>query len=59
MKNLNSEVLYESRSKNKTGKVQYIHPKKRFVVLEFTLNTCLGVRKYKQAHQLVNGQLFN
>lgn len=43
---------------DKTGKVQYIHPKKRFVVLEFTLNTCLGVRKYKQAHQLVNGQLF-
>lgn len=42
----------------KVGEIIYIHPKKRFAVIEFTLHTCLGAKKYKEAHQLVNGQLF-
>lgn len=43
---------------DKTGKVIYIHPKKRFAVIEFKINTFLGIKKYKQAYQIINGQLF-
>lgn len=42
---------------DKTGKVQYIHPEKRFVVVEFTFNTCIGTKKYKEAQKIINGKL--
>lgn len=43
--------------KGRTGNIIWIHPEKRFVVVEFTFNTCMGTKKYKEAQKIINGKL--
>lgn len=34
--------------KGKTGNIIWIHPERRFVVIEFTFNTCMGTKNTKK-----------
>ena len=43
--------------KGKTGNIIWIHPERRFVVIEFTFNTCMGTKKYKEAQKIISGKL--
>lgn len=45
----------------KIGKIVYIHPKKRFVLVEYTVKSIFGNKKHKlrECLKLVNGKIFN
>ncbi len=43
------------------GEIVYIHPKKRFILVEYTVKSMFGNKKHKlrECLKLVNGKIFN
>lgn len=41
----------------KIGKIIWVHPKNRFVVVEFSVMTVFGIRRYKQCFKIIQGRI--
>lgn len=43
--------------KGKTGKIIWVHPKNRFVLVEFETHSRFGVKKYRECFKIIRGQI--
>lgn len=43
--------------KGKTGEIIWVHPRKRFVLVEFKTYSRFGVKKYRECFKIINGKV--
>ena len=43
--------------KGRTGNIIWIHPKKRFILVEFEIYSRFGVKKYRECFKILNGKV--
>lgn len=43
--------------KGKTGEIIWVHPKNRFVLVEFKTCSRFGVKKYRECFKIINGKV--
>lgn len=43
--------------KGKTGEIIWVHPKNRFVLVEFKTYSRFGVKKYRECFKIINRKL--
>lgn len=43
--------------KGKTGQIIWVHPKKRFILVEFKTHSRFGVKKYRECFKIVNNKI--
>ena len=43
--------------KGKTGQIVWVHPKKRFVLVEFETHSRFGVKKYRECFLIIKGRI--
>lgn len=43
--------------KEKTGNIIWIHPKRRFILVEFKIYSRFGTKKFRECFKIINGQI--
>ncbi len=43
--------------KGKTGQIIWVHPKKRFILVEFKTHSRFGVKKYRECFLIIKGRI--